>query len=127
MTHDLTPYILAAIGLMFGWVGWLSKTVIAQGKELTAVRTAFSCYLEGIGKAAAKVLDSPNPAPPRIRQLLRLYQQDEIDSEGRRELREWLQQAASDDHLPKSERNAAFTMLEAMSAIKHLKQLRHHG
>lgn len=114
---DLTPVIL---GLLTMAVGWLFKTVIQYGKDITAVQTALKIYFEGTAKGAARVLDSPNPTPPEMRQLLKKYYEHGANEDECRELKEWLRNVVDDPSSPKSERSAAIDILSAWDAMKIL-------
>lgn len=122
---DLTPVF---IGLLTMAVSWLFKTVIQQGKDITAVQTALKIYFEGTAKGAAKVLDSPNPTPPEMRQLLRKYYEHDANEEECKELKVWLRGVVDDPKSPKSERSAAIDILAAWDAMKILFPARNkHG
>jgi|SRR5688572_15767670 len=114
---DLTPIV---VGLLSASVAWLFKTVIQQGKDLTAVQTALKIYFEGTAKGAAKVLDSPNPTPEHMRVLLRKFYQNHATEPEKDELRNWLKQLCNDPKAPKSERSAAIDILAAFDAMKVL-------
>lgn len=114
---ELTPVVL---GLLTMAVGWLFKTVIQQGKDIVGIQTALKIYFEGTAKGAARVLDSPNPTPPEMRQLLRKYYEHEASESERSELKTWLVGVIHDPKSPKSERSAAIDILAAWDAMKIL-------
>lgn len=109
------------MGLIAAAVAWLFKTVIEQGKAQVALKTAVTIYFEGMGKGAAKVLDSPNPTPPEIRVLLRKYERRELDDSERQRLKQWLRDLKNSPDADKSERSAAVQLLASMEAMKVLK------
>jgi len=114
----LTPYFM---GLIAAAVAWLFKTVIEQGKAQVALKTAVTIYFEGMGKGAAKVLDSPNPTPIEIRVLLRKYERKELSDEERSQLKAWLKDLKDSPDANKSERSAAVQLLASMEAMKALR------
>ena len=115
--QSLTPYFM---GLIAAAVAWLFKTVIEQGKAQVALKTAVTIYLEGMGKGAARVLDSPNPTPPEIRDLLRKYERKDLNTEERQRLRQWLRDLKDSPDANKSERSAAVQLLASMEAMRSL-------
>lgn len=125
MNGSLTPYILAALSVLIALVGWLAKRSVAQGEAIVAIQTAFKIYLEGTSKGAARVLDSPNPAPPEMRTLLRKYQRKELTDEERGQLRQWLRDLKDAPDAPKSERSAAVQLLASMEAMRALSREHH--
>ena len=114
---ELTPWIL---GILTMAVGWLFRTVIQQGKDIVGIQTALKIYFEGTAKGAARVLDSPNPTPPEMRQLLRKYYEHEANESECKELKAWLRGVVDDPGSPKSERSAAIDILSAWDAMKIL-------
>lgn len=110
----------AVVGLIAAAVGWLFKTVIQLGKDVVKIQTAFSIYVEGTAKGAAKLLDSPNPTPDEMRVLLRKYYQGKATDAEERELRAWLRNMVEDPKYPKAERSAAIDILSAFDAMKIL-------
>lgn len=120
--HSITPYLL---GLISAAVAWLFKSMIQYGKDLVALQTAFKIYVEGTGKGAARVLDSPNPTPPEIRALLRKYERKELTDPERDELKQWLRELKNAPDADKSEKSAAIQLLVSMEAMKALKSGHH--
>ena len=115
----------AVVGLIAAAVGWLFKTVIQLGKDVVKIQTAFSIYVEGTAKGAARVLDSPNPTPPAIRILLRKYERKELTDEERGQLKQWLKDLKNAPDADKSERSAAVQLLASMEAMKALSRGHH--
>lgn len=115
--NTITPWLM---GLLATAVAWLFKTTIQLDKNYVALKTAFNCFLEGIGKGAAKVLDSPNPTPTNIRVLLRKYVAGQLSQPERHELKEWLRGAKDDQQISKAERSAVIQLLAAMETAKLL-------
>lgn len=120
--QSLTPYFL---GLLATAVAWLFKTVIQQGKDTVALQTAFKYYVESKAQGAAKVLDSPNPTPPEMRELLRRYYSGTATEAENKELRQWLKALIDSPESPKSERSAALDILAAMGTMKILTRHAH--
>ena len=120
--QSLTPYFL---GLLATAVAWLFKTVIQQGKDTVALQTAFKYYIESRAQGAAKVLDSPNPTPPEMRQLLKRYREGTATEAENKELRQWLKTLIDNPTSPKSERSAALDILAAMGTLKLLTRHAH--
>ena len=114
---ELTPWLL---GLFAAAIGWLFKSVIQLRENVVAIQTAFRIYLEGTSKGAARVLDSPNPAPAEMRILLRKYQRRELTDDERIQLREWLKELKDAPDAERSERSAAVQLLASMEAMKAL-------
>lgn len=107
------------VGLISAAVGWLFKTTIQLGKDFVELRTAFKYYLERTSKGAAMVLDSPNPTPPDIRELLRRHVDGAALNGGERErLVTYLKELRSNTTAHKSERNAAIQLLAAMETMR---------
>jgi hypothetical protein len=90
MADQISPYIIAAITLLAGIVGWLFKQQIQAGKDIVAIQTALKYYFQEKGKAATVVLDTPNPTPAEIRQLFRDFRYGELTEEGRDKLIQYL-------------------------------------
>jgi hypothetical protein len=89
---------------------------------LVRIETSLEIYFERTTKGAARVLDSPNPAPMEIRLLLRKYRADELTDEREyQQLLDWLQQMIRDSAAPKSERGAALDLLAGIEARSELK------
>lgn len=114
---ELTP---VGLGLLTMVVGWLFKTIIQHGKDIVAIQTSLRIYFEGTAKGAARVLDSPNPTPPEMRQLLKKYYEHEADESECKELKTWLKGVVDDPKSPKPERSAAIDILSAWDAMKIL-------
>jgi hypothetical protein len=108
------------VGLLATAVAWLFKSHIQQGKDIVGIQTALKIYFEGTAKGAAKVLDSPNPTPPAMRQLLRKYYEHQASESECQELKAWLRGVVDDPKSPKSERSAAIDILSAWDAMKIL-------
>lgn len=107
------------VGLISAAVGWLFKTTIQLGKDFVELRTAFRYYLERTGKDSAMVLNSPNPTPPEIRELLQRHIAGRwLDDKERERLAAYLRELRNDFTAPKSERNAAIQLLAAMETLK---------
>lgn len=120
VTETLTPYILSLLGVLMAVIGWLCKQSIQHGKDLVAVQTAVKFYLETVGKGAAMVLNSPNPTPKPMQELLRKYVENHLTDDERVELRDWLREITQDPHVDKAKFSAAIQMLGAMGAQKRL-------
>jgi hypothetical protein len=120
--QSLTPYFL---GLLATAVAWLFKSVIQQGKDTVALQTAFRYYIESRAQGAAKVLDSPNPTPPEMRQLLRRYYEGKATEAENEELRHWLKSLIDNPESRRSERSAALDILTAMGTMKILTRHAH--
>lgn len=120
--QSLTPYFL---GLLATAIAWLFKTVIQQGKDTVALQIAFKYYIESKAQGAAKVLDSPNPTPPEMRQLLKRYYKGEASEAEKRQLCDWLDALIEDPSSPKPERSAAIEIRAAMGAMKILSRHAH--
>jgi len=118
--EKLTPYILAALGVLMAVVGWLCREVIRMGKDLVELRTAFKIYIQLSGKGAATALDSPNPTPEPIRVLLRRYKAGTLTEGERLELVEFLKAFRKDPNEDKFEKDAATRLLSSMQADDYL-------
>lgn len=110
----------AIIGLMAAAIGWLFKTVIQYGNRLTAVETAFKFYLERSATGAAKVLDSPNPTPPEMRELLKKFRRKTISPQEQQELVDFLRRQIKDASLPKYEQSSYWQMLTSIETLELL-------
>lgn len=119
-TETLTPYILSVLGVLIAVIGWLCKQSIQQGKDIVAVQTAVRFYLETVGKGAAMVLNSPNPTPKPMQELLRKYVENHLTDAERNELRAWLKEITQDPHADKAKFSAAIQILGAMGAQKRM-------
>lgn len=114
---ELTPWILGLLSLA---VSWLFKSVVEMGKDIVAIQTACKYYFERTGKGAAMVLDSPNPTPDNVRQLLRRYSNGTASAEDVQELKAWLKELIATSDASKVERSAAIDILSSMGAMKIL-------
>lgn len=106
------------IGLIAAAVAWLFKSVIQMGKDVVRLQEAFKYYLSAQSKGAAMVLDSPNPTPDEVRQLLQKHMAGQsLTDEERERLIGYLRRLRNDPTAPKSERSAAIQLLAAMETI----------
>lgn len=132
-----TPYILAGITIAVGLISWLFKQLIWQPqqdlkkavgelkeevvggqKDVVRLQEAFKYYLSVQSKGAAMVLDSPNPTPDEVRQLLQKQVAGQsLTLEEREQLIGYLRRLRNDPVVPKSERSAAIQLLAAMETI----------
>lgn len=108
------------IGLITAAVAWLFKTTIQHGNRLIAIETAFKFYLERSAAGAARVLDSPNPTPPEMRDLLKKFRQHEISAEEHQQLVDYLRSVTKNPSVPKSEQSAAWQMLTSIETLEML-------
>lgn len=127
-----TPYILAGLGIVITILGWIFKHVVWEPlrqngedigelqRDMVAVKAALKFYLETVSTGAAAVLNSPNPTPPRMRELLKKHVDRQITEAEQLELKNWLRELKDDVSAPKSERSAALQMLAALGAIRRL-------
>jgi len=121
--ETLTPYVLALLTLVVGVQAWMIKRSIAHGEELATIRTSLKIYLEMKGAGAAMVLDSPNPTPPEIRDLLRKYQRGELGRpEEYNQLISYLTTLKDARDASKSEKSAAYDLLSAMEGLENMKK-----
>lgn len=118
----LTPYALALISVLIGVQAWIIRRSISHGETLAVLQAAFKIYLETTGRGAAMVLDSPNPTPPEIRDLLRKYQRRELRAEESEKLTGYLKDLVVKDEAPKAEKSAAYDLLSAMEGLKNMKR-----
>lgn len=110
----------AIIGLLATAIAWLFKTVIQHGNRLTAMETAFKFFLERSASGAAKVLDSPNPTPAEMRELLRKFRNKTISKREQEQLIAFLHGQTRDTSLPKSRQSAAWQMLTSIETLELL-------
>lgn len=126
-----TPYLVLGLGTIIGAFGSFVKFLLARvdknrelidehGRDLVAIKTSLKFYFESIGKGAAVVLDSPNPTPPRMRELLNKHVLGSLTPDERAELVAWLKTVRNDNTAKKSERSAAITLLASMGAIDRM-------
>lgn len=134
MLSTAAPFLIIALTLLIAVVGYLVKESISQGKlsvgferDIRALveghkelKGALKYYLESVGKGAAILLDTPNPTPPDMQVLLRKHVDGTLDDDERARLTVWLRSVYRDDHLTRSERSAAVTLLASIEAIKRL-------
>lgn len=110
-----------ALALIGAAVAWLFKSSIQYGKDIAVLQNTIEYYIKKSVAGAAVVLDSPNPAPMEIRILLRKQVNGDLDDPAERDkLVAYLAQVIDDPNSPKSEKSAAFTMLNGMEAAKLL-------
>jgi hypothetical protein len=119
--ESLTPYILFALGGVIGFSAWLAKRSIAHGEAIVKIEAALEYYFETKAKAAARVLDSPNPTPLEMRLLFRKYTEGRITETEKNELREWLKRLLKDPGTPKDEYLMAMDFVSATGALKRMK------
>lgn len=130
-SHIITIGIFAA-GLLIAMFSWLFKNIIwapiqknigsidELKRKITALEMAMRYYFESVGKGAAAVLDTPNPAPPPMRLLLRKHANGTISEDEREALRAWLKQVRDSPNTDRDERSAAYSLLGALGGIKRL-------
>lgn len=123
---QLTPYVLAAIGLLLSGMGWLTARSVKQGETIVKIETTLKFYFDHIEKGAAGILDSDNPTPPEIRALLRKFRKGGLTDEERTELIAYLRRLRDDECAPKAERGAAVQLLSAMQSNERLSFRREH-
>ena len=107
--NQWTPYILAGVGL----VAYVLKQLVSQGNRITAIEAS----IETASKGAAMILNSANPAPPEIRNLLRIHSREKLTEDQRNQLMAWLRAHIDDQTAPRDERGVSLQLLGGLDVV----------
>ena len=124
LMEQLTPFIMGGLGLLVTINGWLLTQVVAHGKELVEIKTAFKFYLERTGIDAARILaGSKNPTPEEMKPLLQKYIANELENGEKVQLVEWLEEVRDDETVAKGERSIALQLLASIHTVEQAPKL----